>query len=58
MNLANPLTCLVGGAVPTIIAAPLMAAWGVAAIGVMMTSVMLVSLVCTVLLPETKGLAL
>ena len=54
LNLAG----LLGGAVPTIIAAPLMAAWGVAAIGIMMTSVMLVSLVCTVLLPETKGLAL
>jgi MFS family permease len=49
---------LVGGAVPTIIAAPLLAAWGVPAIGVMMAAVALVSLVCTVLLPETKGVAL
>jgi MFS family permease len=54
LNLAG----LVGGAVPTIIAAPLMATWGVTAIGVMMTAVMLVSLACTVLLPETKGTVL
>ena len=54
LNLAG----LVGGAVPTIIAAPLMATWGVTAIGVMMTAVVVVSLVCTVLLPETKGAAL
>ena len=54
LNLAG----LVGGAVPTIIAAPLMATWGVSAIGVMITVVMTVSLVCTVLLPETKGTAL
>jgi MFS family permease len=49
---------LVGGAVPTIIAAPILATWGVPAIGIMMTAVVLVSLVCTVLLPETKGTAL
>jgi MFS family permease len=49
---------LVGGAVPTIIAAPILATWGVPAIGIMMTAVVLVSLVCTVLLPETKGAAL
>jgi MFS family permease len=54
LNLAG----LVGGAVPTIIAAPLLATWGVTAIGVMMTSVVLVSLICTALLPETKGTAL
>jgi len=54
LNLAG----LVGGAVPTIIAAPILAAWGVPAIGIMMTAVVLVSLVCTVLLPETKGAAL
>lgn len=54
LNLAG----LVGGAVPTIIAAPLLAAWGSSAIGVMMAAVVLVSFVCTRLLPETKGIAL
>ena len=54
LNLAG----LVGGAVPTIIAAPLLAAWGVPAIGIMMAAVVLVSLLSTVLLPETKGVAL
>ena len=54
LNLAG----LVGGAVPTIVAAPLLATWGVPAIGVMMATVVLVSLVCTVALPETKGVAL
>jgi MFS family permease len=54
LNLAG----LVGGAVPTIIAAPMLATWGVPAIAVMMTAVVLVSLVCTALLPETKGTAL
>ena len=54
LNLAG----LVGGAVPTIIAAPLLAAWGAPAIGIMMAAVVLVSLVCTTLLPETKGVAL
>jgi len=44
--------------VPTIIAAPLQAMWGVTAIGVMMATVLLASLVCTALLPETKGAAL
>lgn len=54
LNLAG----LVGGAVPTIAAAPLLAAWGVPAIGIMMATVVLVSLVSTILLPETKGVAL
>jgi MFS family permease len=54
LNLAG----LVGGAVPTIIAAPLLAAWGAPAIGLMMAAVALVSLVCTAVLPETKGVAL
>jgi MFS family permease len=54
LNLAG----LVGGAVPTVIAAPLQATWGVAAIGAMMTVVVLASLVCTAALPETKGAAL
>ena len=54
LNLAG----LVGGAVPTIIAAPLLATWGVPAIGAMMAAMVLVSLLCTVLLPETKGTAM
>jgi len=57
-GLALNLAGLVGGAVPTIVAAPLLASWGVPAIGVMMATVVLVSLVCTVALPETKGAAL
>ena len=54
LNLAG----LVGGAVPTIVAAPLQATWGVAAVGAMMAVVVVVSLACTVALPETKGAAL
>ncbi|WP_123029365.1 MFS transporter [Mycolicibacterium stellerae] len=49
---------LVGGAVPTIAAAPLQASWGVGSIGLMMAAVVLISLVCTARLPETKGVAL
>ena len=54
LNLAG----LVGGAVPTIVAAPLQASWGVPAVGAMMAVVVLVSLACTLALPETKGVAL
>jgi hypothetical protein len=54
LNLAG----LAGGAVPTIIAAPLLAAWDVPAVGLMIVAVALISLVCTVVLPETKGVAL
>ncbi|OBB01637.1 MFS transporter [Mycobacteriaceae bacterium 1482268.1] len=54
LNLAG----LVGGAVPTIVAAPLQSVWGVWAVGAMMTTVVLVSLLCTCMLPETKGAAL
>ncbi|MFI5509187.1 MFS transporter [Mycobacterium sp. NPDC051804] len=54
LNLAG----LVGGAVPTIAAAPLLASYGVASVGVMLAAVVAVSLVCTALLPETKGVAL
>ena len=54
LNLAG----LIGGAVPTIIAAPLLATWGVPAIGTMMAAMVLVSLLCTILLPETKGTAM
>jgi MFS family permease len=51
LNLAG----LIGGAVPPLIATPLMATWGAPAIGLMMGSMVLVSLVSTFLLPETKG---
>ena len=54
LNLAG----LVGGAVPTIVAAPLLESYGVASVGVMLAAVVAVSLVCTALLPETKGAAL
>jgi MFS family permease len=51
LNLAG----LIGGAVPPLIAAPLMATWGAPAIGAMMGTMVLVSFVGTYLLPETKG---
>ncbi len=51
LNLAG----LIGGAVPPMIAAPLMATLGAPAIGAMMGTMALVSLVCTSLLPETKA---
>ncbi len=54
LNLAG----LVGGAVPTVAAAPLQAAWGVPAVGAMMAAVVVVSLVCAASLPETKGVPL
>jgi len=54
LNLAG----LVGGAVPTVVAAPLQAAWGVPAVGAMMAVVVVVSVACTAALPETKGAAL
>jgi metabolite-proton symporter len=54
LNLAG----LVGGAVPTIVAAPLQATWGVPAVGAMMAVVVVVSVACTAALPETKGTAL
>ena len=54
LNLAG----LVGGAVPTIVAAPLQATWGVPAVGAMMAVVVVVSVACTAALPETKGAAL
>lgn len=54
LNLAG----LIGGAVPTIAAAPLLASYGVASVGVMLAAVVAVSLVCTALLPETKGVVL
>jgi asparagine N-glycosylation enzyme membrane subunit Stt3 len=54
LNLAG----LVGGAVPTIVAAPLLESYGVTYVGVMLAAVVAVSLVCTALLSETKDVAL
>jgi MFS family permease len=54
MNLA----AVAGGAVPPLIAGPLQATYGSWAIGVMLAAVALVCLVCTYLLPETKGTTL
>jgi MFS family permease len=51
LNLAG----LVGGSVPPLVAAPLMATWGAPAVGAMMGIMVLVSFVSTLLLPETKG---
>jgi hypothetical protein len=52
------LAGLAAGVVPPLIAGPLQATYGSWAIGVMLALVMSVSLVCTYLLPETKGTAL
>ena len=54
-GLALNLAGLIGGAVPPLIAAPLMATWGAPAIGAMLGAFALTSLVSTSLLPETKG---
>jgi metabolite-proton symporter len=54
-GLALNLAGLIGGAVPPLIAAPLMTTWGSWAIGAMMSILVLISLLCTYLLPETKG---
>lgn len=52
-GLALNLAGLFGGALPPLIAAPLMAARGATAIGAMLAAYVAVSLVCTYLLPET-----
>jgi MFS family permease len=54
-GLAFNLGGIVGGAVPPIIAGPLVGIFGTEAIGVMMALLVGVSLVVTYLLPETKG---
>ena len=54
-GLAFNLGGIVGGAVPPIIAGPLVGIFGTEAIGVMMALLVSVSLVVTYLLPETKG---
>lgn len=57
-GLAFNLGGIVGGAVPPIIAGPLVDLFGPGAIGVMMALLVGVSLVVTFLLPETKGVEL
>lgn len=57
-GLALNLAGIVGGAVPPIIAGPLMSRYGTLAIGLMMAALVLVSLASTYRLPETKGISL
>jgi MFS family permease len=56
--LAINIAGIAGGAVPPLVAGALQATYGSWAIGVMLAALTLVSLVCTYLLPETKGIAL
>jgi hypothetical protein len=56
--LAVNLAGVFGGALPPLIAGTLQATYGGWAIGPMLAILALVSLVCTYLLPETKGTAL
>lgn len=51
-GLALNLAGLAGGALPPLIAAPLMTAWGGGAIGAMLACLVGASLLCTYLLPE------
>jgi MFS family permease len=57
-GLAINLAGIVGGAVPPLIADPLVHRYGGWAIGLMMAILVVVSLVSTYLLPETKGTSL
>jgi metabolite-proton symporter len=56
--LAINVAGVAGGAVPPLIAGTLQAAYGGWAVGLMLATFALVSLVCTYLLPETKGTTL
>jgi nitrate/nitrite transporter NarK len=56
--LAVTLAGVAGGAVPPLIAGTLQTTYGSWAIGLMLAIVAAVSLVCTYLLPETRGTAL
>jgi metabolite-proton symporter len=56
--LAVNIAGLAGGAVPPLIAGTLQATYGSWALGLMLATFALTSLVCTHLLPETKGTAL
>lgn len=57
-GLALNIAGLVGGAVPPLVAAPLMATWGTGAVGVMLAGYVVVALACTYALPETAGSAM
>ena len=57
-GLALNVAGLVGGALPPMIAAPLVATWGGTAIGVMLGCFVAVALVSTYLLPETMSAAM
>ena len=56
--LAVNLAGVLGGAAPPLVAGTLLATYGSWSIGLMLGTVALTSLVCTYLLPETKGTAL
>jgi MFS family permease len=56
--LAQNVASIAGGAAPPLIARTLQATYGGWAIGLMLATIALASLVCTYLLPETKGTAL
>jgi nitrate/nitrite transporter NarK len=56
--LAVSLAGVAGGAVPPLLAGTLQATYGSMAIGLMLATITLISLVCTYLLPETKGTTL
>jgi metabolite-proton symporter len=57
-GLALNLAGVVGGAVPPLIASPLLTRYGGWAVGLMMAVLVLASFACTYRLPETRGLSL
>jgi metabolite-proton symporter len=57
-GLAINVAGILGGAVPPLIANPLLTHYGSWSIGLMMAIMVVVSLVCTYLLPETRGVSL
>ena len=56
--MAFNLAGIVGGAIPPLVAGALVASLGSWAVGLMIAFFVVVSIVCTALLPETKGAAL
>lgn len=56
--MAFSLAGIVGGAVPPLIAGALVAGLGSWAVGLMIAFFVVVGIVCTMLLPETRGAAL
>ncbi len=56
--LATNIASIAGGVAPPLIAGALQATYGGWAVGAMLAAYVVVSLVCTYLLPETKGIAL